>query len=438
MKNVSELKGYFNFHQRGRVIFEDLLSSFLNCRVNIQIHKIEEFEKGMGIDITSNIMRNCYTWGARKDEMIIVPKVFSNDHNVLAVLPIRLSGPGIHTFPQKYLDRITKAISVCLTECAKSRFHNSTTIFGPEFESIIIPYCLTSNSKETKKFSYLVSLISKLSRTTFESNEFSTAFIYTRSGHEYSRNIRSGTLLQLKNTYNILKAVGIDKRFWYLCDGIYSAYIINNNFEITSMYLRDGTSHGFLDGYSWRYTLQGADILFRVTGLNQISIIDSDGIELCFSENKWKIRNYNTIINIIEENSGIAHEVVDALISNIIFCSQNKISSIIWLPENIAKISDFLVKEEMHFKQPISIKNSQNKSIVERIISSDGVSIVDNIGNIIAHGSIVSLNKVDNEGLVGTGESAAKLLAHNGVAIKISQDGNIKVLYSNGEKMLIF
>ena len=64
MKNVSELKGYFNFHQQGRVNFEDLLSSFLNCRVNIQIHKIEEFEKGMGIDITSNIMRNCYTWGA--------------------------------------------------------------------------------------------------------------------------------------------------------------------------------------------------------------------------------------------------------------------------------------------------------------------------------------------------------------------------------------
>ena len=101
MKNVSELKGYKNFHHQGRTIFESFLSSLLNCNVNIQIHSISDFENRMGIDITSNVMRNCYDWEDREDEVIIVPKVMDyQTREVFAVLPIRLSGPEIHRLPR--------------------------------------------------------------------------------------------------------------------------------------------------------------------------------------------------------------------------------------------------------------------------------------------------------------------------------------------------
>ena len=40
-------------------------------------------------------------------------------------------------------------------------------------------------------------------------------------------------------------------------------------------------------------------------------------------------------------------------------------------------------------------------------------------------------NDVDREKLVGSGEVATRLLAKNGVAIKISQDGTIKVFAGN-------
>ena len=173
MKNVSELKGYIAFHNQGRIVFENFLSSFLNCKVNIQIHNISDFEKGMSLDITSNVLRNCYDWGNRKDEMIIVPKVFDHDTgDVIALLPIRLTGPEIHAMPKRYLDRITRAISGQLTQCAEHRFRNSANMFGSEFEKMVISSCLSPSGKDTNQIKFLISLITKLSNTTFEGKEF--------------------------------------------------------------------------------------------------------------------------------------------------------------------------------------------------------------------------------------------------------------------------
>ena len=292
MKNVSELKGYTNFHHQGRTIFESFLSSLLNCNVNIQIHSISDFENRMGIDITSNVMRNCYDWEDREDEVIIVPKVMDyQTMEVFAVLPIRLSGPEIHRLPRKYLDRVTRAISKQLTQCAEQKFKSCTTAFGTEFEQFVVSYCLTANSKEASHLEHLISIISKLSRTTFEANDFSTAFIYTRSAHEYSRNQRNGKVLWLSAVYDFFRTANIDKRFWYLCDGNTTAYLIDHHLKIKSMYVFGNKQGNFLDSYSLRNTLLGADILFRVTGSNQVSIIDSTGIEFCYIENKWRIRN---------------------------------------------------------------------------------------------------------------------------------------------------
>ena len=439
MKNVSELKGYTNFHHQGRTIFESFLSSLLNCNVNIQIHSISDFENRMGIDITSNVMRNCYDWEDREDEVIIVPKVMDyQTREVFAVLPIRLSGPEIHRLPRKYLDRVTRAISIQLTQCAEQKFKSCTTAFGTEFEQFVVSYCLTANSKEASHLEHLISIISKLSRTTFEANDFSTAFIYTRSAHEYSRNQRNGKVLWLSAVYDFLRTANIDKRFWYLCDGNTTAYLIDHHLKIKSMYVFGNKQGNFLDSYSLRNTLLGADILFRVTGSNQVSIIDSTGIEFCYIENKWRIRNYNSIAKIIEDYSGIAHTAVDSLIANIIYCAQNNVSSIIWVPQNSTEIDDVLVNRYSAFNCSIPITEPENMNLVRRIISSDGVTIIDREGQIFIHGAIVNLNKVESGGQVGTGESAAKLLSQNGVAVKISQDGNIKVFYSNGKKKMVF
>ena len=221
-------------------------------------------------------------------------------------------------------------------------------------------------------------------------------------------------------------------------------YLVNNSLKTKSMYINGNYSESFLDSYSLRNTLLGADILFRVTGLNQVSIIDSSGIEFCNIENNWKFRDYNSIIKIVEEFSGIDHNAVDALISNIVYCSHNKISSIIWLPQDDSDQTLNAVLAKNYRALILSLRCTRNskelsyKHLVKRIISSDGVTIINHLGRIKSHGAIVNLNKVVSKGQVGTGESASKLLAQNGVAIKISQDGNIKVFYLGGERNLVF
>ena len=440
MKNASALNGYMKFHSQGRILLESFLSSFLNCKVNIQIHDISQFEEAMGLDITSNVLRNCYKWGDREDEVIIVPKIF--DHisgNVIAILPIRLSGPQMHLFPQKYLDKITRSISSQLTRCSERKFSNSVILFGPEFERRTISHCL-SPGKDANQMMYLIDVITKLSRTTFEANDFSTAFIFTPSVMDYAKEHRSGSVVRLSAEYDLLKSPTINKRFWYLSDGITSAYLVNPSYKIRNMYIYGNNSERFLDSYSLRNTLLGMDILFRVTGPNQVSIINSEGIEICNTENKWKFRNYILICKIIKEYSGIEHSVMDSIISNVIYCSQNRISSIIWLPKDCqnTQIENLLVKNDCAFERPISIFAPDKSLLVKRILSSDGVTVIANNGTILSHGAIVNLSKVTAKGQVGTGESAAKLLAENGVSIKISQDGNIKMFYHNGERCFVF
>ena len=81
-------------------------------------------------------------------------------------------------------------------------------------------------------------------------------------------------------------------------------------------------------------------------------------------------------------------------------------------------------------------KNYTNSII--RLLSSDGASIITKDGEYKYYGCIVNLNKVDTKETVGTGESATKLLSNNGIAIKVSQDGLIKIYYEKGNKLIIF
>ena len=54
-------------------------------------------------------------------------------------------------------------------------------------------------------------------------------------------------------------------------------------------------------------------------------------------------------------------------------------------------------------------------------------NIIDANGKIRYFGCIADISKAKAGGIKGTGETAASLLAQNGMAIKISQDGPIKI-----------
>ena len=89
------------------------------------------------------------------------------------------------------------------------------------------------------------------------------------------------------------------------------------------------------------------------------------------------------------------------------------------------KTKDYLKSRNRSFRKAVLINEKRHANLIIRLLSSDGVTIIDKQGHLQYYGCIVDLTKVKVRGAKGTGESAAKLLSRNGGAIKISRDGSI-------------
>ena len=76
-----------------------------------------------------------------------------------------------------------------------------------------------------------------------------------------------------------------------------------------------------------------------------------------------------------------------------------------------------------------------NEVLIDKILASDGAIVIEKNGDIMYESVFVDVGKakVSLNTLVGTGETATAYLAQNGVAIKVSQDGTIKI-YSGNDK----
>ena len=79
-----------------------------------------------------------------------------------------------------------------------------------------------------------------------------------------------------------------------------------------------------------------------------------------------------------------------------------------------------------------------SRKLRQELVSMDGATVIDNDGNIIAIGAIIKI-EAGSEG--GGRLAAAQTLSKYGIAIKISQDGNLTALYSdrkNGKTKELF
>ena len=154
----------------------------------------------------------------------------------------------------------------------------------------------------------------------------------------------------------------------------------------------------------------------------------------------YELRDYGIIKKIIRENTHLNDDCVDCLLYYVMTSSQTNKSTILWIPEEEEKVGDLLASMKKTFTENIDITDERNIESVKRILSSDGVTIINSSGEIVNNGCVVELSAIgaNNRKLTGTGESAAKLLAKNGIAIKVSQDGMIKVFISDHEEPYVF
>lgn len=250
-------------------------------------------------------------------------------------------------------------------------------------------------------------------------------------------------LYDLKQSEDLFKYIKPDRRMWYLADGSTSFFLTDQKFVVTSLYtiLAENSTKEYWDSYSLGKVLWGSDIAFRVINHNQISIVNADGIEFISVENTWKLRDYKIIKTIFVEYTDLNENVIDCVIYYALQCAQNNESSILWFPKNSSedKLKEVLIECITTFDGVIDITDEKNVELVKRIISSDGVTIINAQGEMIYNGCVVNLNRTSKaKKMIGTGESAAHLLAQNGLALKVSQDGYIKVYYDYAEPAFIF
>ena len=292
----------------------------------------------------------------------------------------------------------------------------------------------------------MIEYLQKLSATTFEDTYFKTGFIISRSLYAYMKqggNDRNGTIIDLNRGYALLTENIPEKRLWYLVDGENSFLIFGKKLIVHNMFLREENSENssYVDTYSLSQTLLGQDIVFRVLSKSQYSILNADGLEFISIENRWKFRDYNVLVRFFNTYGGFKQEVINKIIYLVMYCSHENRSVIMWLPDKLEEdeINKYILSKNDIIVECIDILDNKADSLIKRMLTSDGVTALNSEGKVIFTGGIVDLNSVNAKGkAIGTGESAARILSHNGIAIKISQDGAIKIFSSPEEVPLLF
>jgi len=440
--DYKDLKKFNRFNilkDYGIVLLKETVEEFFNCEVSFLYEPSIQADKNFGLKVLDTPQRGCYP--IDDDTFFIFIRIISSNE-VISGLGVILNGKNIseHT---KFLNSFEGALTGKLSQSFFKGFDDGSMILGDDLIThAICNYCIRGYI-DYRRFHHLINYFLKLKNTTFESESFSTGLIVTKSFHAYSKKgeeERSGTLHSLTKNENISSSLVPNRRFWYLVDGKHTFYVANKDLEIRNLFVLDESYNNldYLDNNTLSSTLKGGDVLFKIENEKQFSIINSDGVEFLCLENRWRIRNYNLIKTLISEVIPDS-ETVNIILFYILHCSKNAISSVIWIPNDIGSVSELVKPETLNklIDESISIQDKRYSNHIMRYLSSDGATIIDKNGYLNYFGCIVDMKNLEIKGVKGTGESAAKVLASNGLSIKISQDGTIKLFIKNNEQPVI-
>jgi hypothetical protein len=419
---------------------KETIESFFNCQVKFLYEPVRQVRRLFNIDLHANPNRGCYP--IDDDTFLIYARIIEN-HSLISGLGILLIGKSI-VFHKRILNHFEGALTRKISHSFSCWFEDSSIVFGDELIiHTICNYC-GRGYYDYRQFYHLINFFQKLRTTTFEGKSFSSGLIITKSFSAYKKKNNSnrfGDVFPLKQRRSIKSTYIIDRRFWYLADGKSSFFMANKDLQIQHLFVLDNdyTNVDYIDSNLLSLTLKGGDLLFRIENEKLFSIIIAGGLEFLYLENKWKVRNYSFIKSIIKKEI-TDDKIINYLLFYLLYCSKNEISSVIWIPQDFTRLSDFVKPDTLNalIYNEISICDGRFSEHIIRYLSSDGATIIDKNGNLRYFGSIVDISKLSISGVSGTGESAAKVLSQNGLSIKISQDGTIKFFISGSDSPLLF
>lgn len=443
MKDFSSISAHSSFRKYALPVLKATVSGFFGCDVKFVAAPLKWAADQYSIDIASAPRRGFYPVDG--STAIILGRVIDN-RKTMACFALELTnGSFVYQAP------LLQTFEGVLTHLTSSGFRTRYTQGAKDFsESMIVETIGKHFGKGTFGYQQVVQFVEmfqRLSNAKFEGENFSTGLILTRSPtaffSERSDGRPGGTVLPLENPIPMSLGSEIKKRFWYLADGRTSYFLCGGSpgkkpVIVGQFFLNPEFAHGdpHLDTYTLSRTLRGSDALFRVMSVGEASVVGGDGLELLYKEGAWRARSLLDFRNIMQNFASASSKVADVLISIVLRVSQSRRSALIWITEDeSARKSLLLTRHRLH-KTSMSLLEPSHRSTIIRFLTSDGAVVVTPQGSVEYYGCIVDIAKLETSGVSGTGESVGQILGKHGVAVKISQDGNIKVFYGERKQVL--
>lgn len=436
-KEIRKLHAYRIFKKHCSLLLLETMEKFFTCKVEMIVYPKKVFLDDYGINIHDNIRRGFYP--VDEKTVLILGRMFRDD-KLISAIGFCLTEIDVKNYT-KLLNKFETILSRHLTEQLPSFFKNSSLIFGDEIIKQTITQYIGKGYYDYRQIRHLIEYFFKLRTTSFEGDFFSTGAIFTKSDAIHDGR-RFGQTHELTNPFYISTTNIINKRVWYLADGKTSFFLGNKNLCFNNLFIlnEEYSKHNFLDTHSLALTLKGGDFLIKIENEKLLSICASDGSEFIFFENQWRYRNYTFLRELISSNITSDESILNSILFYVLSCSKKQLSTILWFPRDLERINEYInvdTKNEF-IKETINITDKQAINHLFRCLSSDGASIIDNKGNLLYIGVIVNIEKSEVKGITGTGESAASVLRTNGISIKISADGLIKIFTGDSAKPYYF
>jgi hypothetical protein len=443
MKNFSSISAHSSFRKYALPALKAAVSGFFGCDVTFVMAPLEWAADKYSIDISSTPRRGFYP--VNDSTAIVLGRVIEN-RKPIACFALELTN-GNFAFKAPLL----QTFEGVLTHLTSSGFRTGYTQGAKDFSESMIVETIGKHFGKGR-FGYqqvvqFVEMFQRLSNTQFEGDNFSTGLILTRSPTAFDSKRpdgrSGGTVMLLDNPVPMSLGTEIKKRFWYLADGRTSYFLCVGRSGKTPLivgqfFLNPEFAHGdpYLDTYTLSRTLRGSDALFRVMSIGEASVVGGDGLELLYKEGAWRARSLVDFRNVMQNFASVPSKVADALISIVLRVSQSRRSALIWITEDeSARDSLLLTRNRLH-KTSMSLLEPSHRSTITRFVTSDGAVVITPQGSVEYYGCIVDITNLETSGVSGTGESVGQILGKHGVAVKISQDGNIKVFYGERKQIL--
>ena len=418
-KDFNKAKRYQAFNSGSDKVLRNTLEDLFSAHVEFLRAPIQKCKEKFNINILDCPKRNVYIINSHV--VLLLPRIYTRD--TVFILGIFINSKNISML-RKVVHRTCETISIALTEDYNHNFAEGYALYNQNLVRELIVRCVARDCYLHSKVSALIDMMNAVRTTTFEGKYFSSGLLVTHSLHIHMEKQEFGEVMNLYKSQDVFDK--INARFWYLVDGEHSMYVTDLTHNINSMYVYKSRETNYVNQMILANVIKKNDFLIRTTNGRELSIITKN-FEFVYQENTWRYRDYKFLRQRILNKLNIPDEVYESIIYYMLYCSKNDVSSIIWIVEDKNDMS-CLADMNTFTRKNIYITDVSCNNIIKRLLSSDGAVAIDTTGKILYYGCIVNLTKTQqSSGPKGTGETAAGILAQNGIAIKISQDGTIKV-----------